>query len=382
MTERISNKFPSEPPGGLDARFCEVMDAAPVMIWVSGEDKHCVWFNQPWLNFTGRSMMQELGNGWTEGVHRDDFDGCLQIYTSHFDARKEFRMQYRLRRCDGAYRWIDDTGIPRYARDGAFLGYIGSCIDIHQHRQTQAELHRRLLEIVHLNRQADAAAFAATIAHEINQPLAAILSNTEAAEMCLTADPSATDEVMQILGDVRRDDRRAAESIGQMQKLLSKKVFEPEETDVNDVVGAVHEILAPRATDMEIAFSIHRQPLAFPVLAEPLHIHQAVLNLAMNGMDATWNNMAGRRQMALQTAMTRGPAVEVSVLDSGHTIPANELQCVFEPLFRPTQRGNGVGLSIVRTIVESYGGRIWAENRTGGGAAFRFTLPLIEANPS
>ncbi|HEY7298812.1 MAG TPA: PAS domain-containing sensor histidine kinase [Xanthobacteraceae bacterium] len=381
MIDRITNEFPPEPPGGLDARFCEAMDAAPVMIWVSGEHKGCVWFNRPWLNFTGRSMAEEMGNGWAEGVHRNDFDGCLQIYASHFDARKEFRMQYRLRRCDGAYRWVDDTGIPRYARDGTFLGYIGSCIDIHAHRQTQAELHRRLLEIVHLNRQADAAAFAATIAHEINQPLAAILSNTEAAEMCLTTDPPGREEVRQILADIRRDDRRAAESIGQMQRLLGKNVCEPQETDVNEVVNAVHQILAPRATDMEIAFSIHRQPLAFPVLAEPIHIHQAVLNLAMNGMDATSNNMAGRRQMALQTAMTGGPAVEVSVLDSGHTIPANELQYVFEPVFRPTRRGNGVGLSIVRTIVESYGGRIWAENRIGGGTAFRFTLPLIEANP-
>ena len=118
------------------------------------------------------------------------------------------------------------------------------------------------------------------------------------------------------------------------------------------------------------------------MLAEPIHIHQAVLNLAMNGMDATVSNTAGPRQMVLQTAMTGGPAVEVSVLDSGHTIPANELQCVFEPVFSPRRRGNGVGLSIVRTIVESYGGRIWAENRMGGGAAFRFTLPLIEASPS
>src|SRR5438270_13777738 len=157
MTERISTEFPSEPPGGLDTRFCEVMDATPVMIWVSGEDKSCVWFNRPWLTFTGRCMEQELGSGWAEGVHRDDFDGCLKIYATHFDARKEFRMQYRLRRYDGAYRWIDDTGIPRYARDGSFLGYIGSCIDIHEHRETQRELRRRLIEVERLTRRANAA---------------------------------------------------------------------------------------------------------------------------------------------------------------------------------------------------------------------------------
>src|SRR5262249_57238721 len=132
--------FPVEPAGGLDARFSEVMDAAPIMIWVSAQDKLCVWFNRPWLAFTGRSMAQELGDGWAKGVHPEDFDRCLEIYVSHFDARKAFRMQYRMRRYDGAYRWIDDTGIPRYARDGRFLGYIGSCIDIHEHRETQAEL--------------------------------------------------------------------------------------------------------------------------------------------------------------------------------------------------------------------------------------------------
>ena len=136
----MPTNLPVELPGGLDARFCEVMDAAPVMIWVSGTDKQCVWFNRPWLNFTGRDIQQEVGNGWMEGVHPDDFDRCLKTYVDHFDARKKFRMEYRLRRYDRTYRWIDDTGIPRYARDGSFLGYIGSCTDVHQHRETEAEL--------------------------------------------------------------------------------------------------------------------------------------------------------------------------------------------------------------------------------------------------
>src|SRR3974390_2332383 len=151
----------------LDAKFCEVMDAAPVMIWMSGADKGCVWFNKPWLTFTGRSLAQERGNGWQEGVTRYVFERCMEVYTSQFDARKDFRMQYRLRRYDGAYRWIDDTGMPRCARDGTFLGYIGSCIDIHENRELQSELRRRLLENAELNRQADSAALAAAIAHEI-----------------------------------------------------------------------------------------------------------------------------------------------------------------------------------------------------------------------
>jgi PAS domain S-box-containing protein len=380
MTDPVVIEFPSEPPGGLDARFCEVMNAAPVMIWVSGVDRGCVWFNRPWLAFTGRSIAQEQGSGWAEGVHRDDFSDCFKHYVGQFDARKEFRMQYRLRRSDRAYRWIDDTGIPRYARDGRFLGYIGSCIDIHEHRQTQAELHRRLLEIVHLNRQADAAALAATIAHELNQPLGAISSNAETAEIYLAREPPDAGQLKEIIADIRRDNLRAAQAIARMQKLLATKTFEPEKIDINDVVDMVHRILAPWATDMEIVFSVDRQQRAFPVLAEPTHLQQAVLNLAMNGLHATKNNMTGQRRTVLQTAMAGRSAVEVSIADSGDGIAADELQCIFDPMFKGSRRGTGLGLSIARTIVESYGGRIWAENRAGGGAVFRFTLPLVEGH--
>ena len=120
-----------------------------------------------------RRLDQEVRNGWSEGLHPDDFDRCIKLYSSHFDVRKDFRMQYRLRQHDGEYRWVDDTGIPRYAHDGTFLGYIGSCVDVHDDLETQTELRRRSLEIAQLNRQADAAMLAASIAHEINQPLTA-----------------------------------------------------------------------------------------------------------------------------------------------------------------------------------------------------------------
>src|SRR5439155_4985512 len=113
-----------------ESRFRIVADAAPVLIWMAGVDKLCTFFNKPWLKFTGRSVEQELGNGWAEGVHPDDLQKCLKIYTEAFDARKAFVMQYRLRRSDGEYRWISDQGVARYDSNGKFSGYIGSCVDI------------------------------------------------------------------------------------------------------------------------------------------------------------------------------------------------------------------------------------------------------------
>ena len=380
MVGLSSREFSIEPPGGLDARFCEVMDAAPLMIWVSDQDKLCTWFNQPWLTFTGRTMAEELGHGWTEGVHPDDYDRCLEMYIAHFDIRKEFRMQYRLRRCDGAYRWIDDTGIPRYARDGTFLGYIGSCSDIHEHREAEAEQRRRLLEIAHLNRVAEATALSASIAHELNQPLAAILSNAEAAELCLERDPPNLDLVKEILADIRRDDQRAANVISHMRGLLRKNEVKWQKTDVNDVVRVVREIAGRQAIDLGVTLSTDQEQRTLPVLADPVHLQQVVLNLALNGFDAMLNRAPGERRMVLRTARVGESTVEVSVLDSGTGIPTDKLECIFEPFFTTKGHGTGLGLSVARSIIETYGGRIWAENQSGGGAVVRFNLPL--ARPS
>jgi PAS domain S-box-containing protein len=134
ITER---KLAEERVRESEERFRNMADTAPVMIWCSGTDKLCTFFNKVWLDFTGRTLEQELGNGWAGGVHRDDFDRCLAIYSSSFDKREEFRMEYRLRRADGVYRWILDSGVPRFTPGGVFEGYIGSCIDVTDFKQAQ-----------------------------------------------------------------------------------------------------------------------------------------------------------------------------------------------------------------------------------------------------
>lgn len=117
-----------------EQRFRVITDASPIMVWMSGTDKLCYYFNKGWLDFTGRTLAQDSGNGWAENVHPEDFDRCLQIYISNFDARRPFEMEYRMRHHTGQYRWILDRGVPRYAPDGAFEGYVGGCLDIHDQK--------------------------------------------------------------------------------------------------------------------------------------------------------------------------------------------------------------------------------------------------------
>jgi len=140
------------PPEGSLSReeYAQLVEQAPILIWRAGTDGLCNYFNHRWLEFTGRTLAQEDGNGWAEGVHPEDFQQCLDIYLSHFERREVFEMEYRLRRHDGAWRWIFDRGVPVLDPDGSFVGYIGSCVDVTERVEAQeAQLHtlRGLLPI-------------------------------------------------------------------------------------------------------------------------------------------------------------------------------------------------------------------------------------------
>ena len=140
VTDITERKLAEEQRRQSEERFRLMADSVPVLIWMSGTDKLCTWFNRPWLEFVGRPMEKELGDGWAENVHPDDLNDCLRVYTESFDARRPFVMDYRLRRHDGEYRWVSDRGIPLFDRVGVFTGYIGSCIDITDRKQTETAL--------------------------------------------------------------------------------------------------------------------------------------------------------------------------------------------------------------------------------------------------
>lgn len=129
-----------------EERFRAIADSAPMLLWMSDSQGLCTFFNERWLTFTGRSLEQELGNGWTQGVHPDDLQSCLETYLSAFKARQEFKMEYRLQQADGEYRWILNTGTPRFTSTGGFVGYVGSCVDITERKQAEEVLHQQVLK--------------------------------------------------------------------------------------------------------------------------------------------------------------------------------------------------------------------------------------------
>jgi signal transduction histidine kinase len=182
---------------------------------------------------------------------------------------------------------------------------------------------------------------------------------------------------MEILADIRRDDQRAGEIIKHLGGLLRKKSqAELKEFDLNEAVRGAINFLDPEAQSRGVVLNVSQAQAALPVRADAVHLQQVILNLALNGMDAMLNCVPGSRKMTLETALVGQTEVEVSVADTGTGIPKDKLVNVFDTFFTTKPQGTGLGLSIARTIIETYGGRIWAENKLGGGAVFRFTLPL------
>jgi signal transduction histidine kinase len=251
-------------------------------------------------------------------------------------------------------------------------------------RRAGAEMdaRRHLAEVAHLNRSAAVGVLSASLGHELNQPLGAMLSNAEAAELLLNANPPDIDKVKAILADIRRDDQRAADVIGRLRALIRKSDPEPQLIDVNDVVRVITDILGAEAASRGVILTAALDPHPLPARADPIHLQQVVLNLALNGMDAMLNRPAGRRHMTVTTALADAATIRVTVSDSGTGIAPDKLKSIFEPFFTTKRQGMGLGLSIARTIIEQSGGRIWAENQPDGGATLSFTLPAASKGAS
>jgi len=349
-------------------------DSAPALIWMSGTDKLCVFFNRGWLDFTGRTISQEMGNGWAEGVHPDDLEHCLKIYNTSFDAREPFEIEYRLRRRDGAYRWVLDRGVPRYAQDGEFLGYVGMAIDLTDRKRAQ-EARQNLM---HASRLAVVGEFTATIVHELNQPLSAMLFNLEIMKNMLDPQITRHQEILEILADVRAENERAGEAMRRIRALVSKHELKMEPVDLNAAVSEAVRLVEVdvRRRGVQLHTDIHA-PSAM-VRGDAVHLQQVMLNLIANAMDAMKECAPSQRQLFIRTASDVDGYVQVEVKDTGQGIREEILSRIFESFFTTKPDGMGMGLALVRSIVKTHSGRLWVENNADGkGAVFRFILPLL-----
>jgi signal transduction histidine kinase len=246
-------------------------------------------------------------------------------------------------------------------------------------RVAESEMRQSLLEVLHLNRTAVAGTLSSSFAHELNQPLAAIQSNADAALLYLKQSPPNVAKIEKILTSILQDDKRAASIIAHLRGLLKKKdAVEGQECDLNDIISDTMEVISSEALKNRVNLAPYNPNGALPVFVDRIQLQQVLVNLAMNGIEAMRDCDPVDRKMSINTALVSDSSIEVSVADTGHGIPTDQLDKIFDAFYTTKSDGTGLGLSIAQKIIETFGGRIWAENRPARGSLFRFTLPLLK----
>jgi two-component system CheB/CheR fusion protein len=339
------------------------------MIWRSGRDARCDYFNETWLAFTGRTMEQELGDGWAEGVHPDDLDACVKFYLDHFHRREPFEMRYRLRRHDGVYRTVFDWGVPFDDERGAFAGFIGSAVDV---RDSVARYERAQTTFLSL------------VAHELRTPLASMRGFVEAMRrqanhgrpvegLLLSRLAAQVDRLAELV----RDFIDVARGEDGQELPLSL-------TDVNlaelleETIGLAREAATMRE---DRSHPIELRVDSAPAVArcDRARLEQVVRDLLDNAVK--YSPAGGPIRVELRS---RGPDQTITVADAGIGVPAGDLPRLTERYFRASNAspwnfpGVGIGLSIARTLVERHGGRLEIESELGTGTTVTVSLPTAK----
>jgi PAS domain S-box-containing protein len=353
--------------------YLKVLDTFPAMIWRAGLDKRCNYFNQTWLEFTGKKMEQELGDGWTEGVHADDFDMCLNTYISSFDARNPFSMEYRLLNRFGEYRWILDIGRPLYDINDEFYGYLGACFDITEYRD--------LVDQVQKSNQSKSI-FLANMSHDIRTPLAGIIgildlileNNYEGGEKgkteLLRKALSSSKSLSELLNDI----------VDMTRIETGKLEIRPEPVSIPQLIQEACILFKIPIQEKNLKLHTTLDPMA-PCLMDPVRLKQVLYNLLSNAWKYTDR---GEIKIHLENRTHEGnPCFSISVSDTGRGIPKEDQPHIFQQFIQAKglkSKGSGLGLSITRELVQMMNGKIWFESQRNMGSTFHIVLPFVSAD--
>ena len=315
---------------------------------------------------------------WLGAIHPDDLAAVRREAERAVWSGEEFNAEYRIRHPQRALRWLAAHGRSEAAADGRSVMMRGILRDITDRKGAQYETEDLRRELAHSGRVTLLGQLSSSLAHELNQPLGAILRNAEAAQMLLQAAAPDLDELRAIVSDIRKDDRRAGEVIDRLRALLKRRSVELHPLAVEALVQDVLKVVRYDAGVRHVALdfiAVTGLPLA---LGDRVHLSQVLLNLIINGMDAVSELPVSSRRVVIEARHVDG-MIQVAVTDSGHGVAPEVVDNVFDPFYTTKAHGMGMGLPVSRTIVEAHGGKLWLETQQGTpGASFRFTLRAVQ----
>jgi PAS domain S-box-containing protein len=350
--------------GETELRFRNLADAAPVLLWMAGPDSLCTFFNQTWLDFTGRTLNDEAGVGWAEGIHFQDFQYCMDVYQAAFARREPFSMEYRLRRRDGEYRWIFDQGNPRYTPDGSFAGYVGSCVDVTERKELEHELRQSI-------RARDE--FLSIIAHELRTPLAALQLWNELLHSP-QSDENTRARATRAIRQCVQTQSRLIDNLLKVSRMSAGPI--PTQLEEGNLMQVVQQVTAQFEEELRrsgMSLSLSGSSTIVGMWDRDM-VGQIVSNLVSNGIKY------GQGKPLEVSVENGGQSARIIVRDQGIGIATQDQARIFNRFERAVAAQNysgfGLGLWITRKLTEAMGGEIHVDSSPRTGSTFTVELPL------
>jgi PAS domain S-box-containing protein len=310
-------------------------------------------------------------------LHDEDREQVKLAVEKSMAGNGDYESEYRIKMPDGQMRWFYSRGRIEFSEDNQPLRMLGVTIDITRRTQAELAVQQQRNQLTHLSRVTTLGELSGSLAHELNQPLTAILSNAQAAQHFFARDKVDLTEIQDILKDIIAEGRRAGDIIHRIRLLLKKCEVEQLPIDVNSIVLDVLKMVSSELVNHNITVQVDLDQKLPAVIGDRVQLQQVLLNLIMNASEAMTHTKANNRRLFVCTELTGVDSAQVSVGDRGPGIPPENLASIFEPFFTTKLPGMGLGLSICRTIISAHGGQLWASNNTGSGAIFHFTLPIF-----
>jgi PAS domain S-box-containing protein len=354
-----------------------VFDSVPGLLYLYTKEGRMVRWNKKHEDLTGYSGRELSHMTMTDWFSEEDWASVKSEWEKVF-ANGHTNTEVNVKLKDGTKVPYLATGVRLQIEGKPHL--VGIAIDITEQKRLELESKRHFQELAHVSRVAVMGELTASLAHELNQPLGAILHNAETAEILLRADQPDQEEVRAILADIRKDGHRAGDVIDRLRGLLKRRNLQSMSLEVGALIADTVSLVRPDAGARHMSVSVDVPPGLPQVIGDRVHLQQVLLNLVMNAIDAVDERPDAERRILVAAQMAGKGMLEVSVRDSGGGIHPADMTKLFDSFFTSKAHGLGLGLSISRTIIEAHGGRIWAENKSDGGATFRFTLPIATAS--
>jgi PAS domain S-box-containing protein len=354
-----------------------LLQRLPVSAWTLKPDGTPDFVNQVWLEFSGQTLdfIRSHPEAWMTAVHPEDREMAARSFWEGVHSGQDFAFETRsLRACDGAYRWHLQQAVVLRDAEGKVLKFVGTTTDIDDQKRTEEALRQAQGDLARINRVTTMGELTASLAHEINQPITGTITNANVVLRWLGHEQPDLDEVRAAVTRIRRDVQRAAEIVARIRSQFEKSSENLAALDVNEMIAGTVALLRGEAMRYNITVRLELAADLPEIAGDRVQLQQVAMNLIVNSIEAM-KDFDGKREMIFRSQRADNGQILVSVSDTGPGFPPDRAEQIFDPFFTTKPHGTGMGLRISRSIVESHGGRLWAEGAPGRGATFHLNLP-------